>query len=148
MTAGGGRGIGRAGQLLAAWLCLTLIGGCPLRPSEPESRAAYFIEKLIREPQAVEDLQAVAVFPAERGPEAFLDDLPVRTALMYLRARARLGAELGIHTGGASTPAPDRRRVAVSVSEGLVIGATEAVRFQVELSRRDDQWMVTRLSAD
>lgn len=129
-------------------LCLAATGGCPQRPTAPESRAAYFIEKLIHEPQAVEDLRAVAIFPDERGPEAFLDDLPVRTALSYLRARARLGAELGIHTGGASAAGANRRRVVVSVSEGLALGATEAVRFQVELSRRDDEWMVTRLTAD
>jgi hypothetical protein len=149
MTAGGGRRIGQARQILAGLLCVVvLIGGCPQRPSAPETRAAYFVGKLIREPDAVDDLRAVAQFPEERGPDVFLDELPVRTALVYLRARARLGAELGIHAGTVAAPSPDRRRVVVSVTEGLAIGTTEAVRLQVELSRRGDQWMVTRVATD
>lgn len=148
MTAGGGRGIGRAGIVLAGLLCMTIGAGCSLRPSAPENRAAYFIEKLIHEPGAIDDLRAVAIFPDDRGPESFLAVLPARTALLYLRARARLGADLNIRSSHAAAPAPDRRRVTVSVSEGPAIGVVEPVRFQVELARRDDQWMVTGLTAD
>lgn len=148
MTAGGRRAIGWAGIMLAGLLGLAAGTGCSLRPSAPENRATYFIEKLIREPEAIDDLRAVAIFPDDRGTESFLAALPARTALLYLRARARLGADLNIRSGHATAPAPDRRRVAVSVSEGPAIGVIEPVRFQVELVRRDDQWMVTGLSAD
>ncbi len=134
--------------MLAGLLCLAIGAGCSLRPSAPETRAVYFIEKLIHEPGALDDLRAVAVFPDDRGPESFLDTLPVRTALLYLRARARLGADLKIRSSHAAAPGPDRRRVTVGVSEGAAIGIAEPVRFQVELARRDDQWMVTGLSAD
>lgn len=148
MTAGGGREIGRAGTMLAGLLCLAIGAGCSLRPSEPENRAVYFVEKLIHEPEAIDDLRAVAIFPDDRGVEGFLSGLPARTALLYLRARARLGADLNLRSSHAVAPEPDRRRVTVSVSEGPAIGVAEPVRFQVELARRDDQWMVTGLTAD
>jgi len=123
------------------------MGGCPQRPSAPESRAVYFVEKLIREPQAIDDLRAVAVFPDGRGPAAFLDDLAVRTAITFLQARVRLDTDLRIHSRGASAPSPERRLVTVSVNEGLAIGTALSIQFQVELVRRENEWMVIHIAA-
>jgi len=147
MMAGGGREYGWTWQALAGLLCIPLLTGCLQRPSAPETRAIYFVEKLIREPQSIEDLRAVAEFPGDRGPEAYLDVLPVRTALKFLRGRARLGAELVFHASAGNDADPENRRVTVSVNEGLAIGTTPAVRFEVELARRGDEWKVTRLTA-
>lgn len=134
--------------MLAGGLCLLLVTGCLQRPSAPESRAAYFVEKLVLEPQALEDLHAVAVFPADGPADVLATEVPVRTALAYLRARVRLGARLGFHTGDVAKPSPERRQVTVSVSEGLTFGTRDAVHFQVDLTRQDGDWMITQLHAD
>lgn len=141
-------GIRPAGWLAAAIAAAVAAGGCDVRPSAPESRAEYFVRKLVREPQALADLRAVAALPESGAPDDLLADLPTRTALTYLRARARLGADLGVHVAGTVTPAPDERRVEVVVSEGLAIGARPTVRFSVELRRTGDDWRVVRLRAD
>jgi hypothetical protein len=148
MMAGGLGVIGRAGRMLAGVACLAGLAGCNLRPSAPESRAEYFVEKFIRTPQAADDLRAVTALAAGESPEALAGDPHTRTAIQYLRARERLGAALGFHVSGTRSAAPDRKQVTVTVSEGLAVGGAEAVRLQVELTRRDSDWIVTRLSAD
>jgi hypothetical protein len=137
------------GRVLAGLLCGVALGACDFRPSAPESRAEYFVEKLIREPQAVEDLRSVARLAEGMRPEALANDLPTRTALTYLRARQRLGAKHGFHVAGTRRPAPGSREVVVVVSEGLVaLNEGAGVRFQVELQKLDDAWLVTRLHSD
>jgi hypothetical protein len=139
----------RAGRLLVGLLCGITAGACDFRPSAPESRAEYFVEKLIREPQAVEDLRSVARLAEGESPEALASDLPTRTALTYLRARQRLGVKHGFHVAGTRRPAPDSRVVNVVVSEGLAaLNEGTGVRFQVELQKQDDAWLVTRLHSD
>jgi hypothetical protein len=137
------------GRVLAGLLCGAMLGACDFRPSAPESRAEYFVEKLIREPQAVEDLRGVARLAEGESPEALVNDLPTRTALTYLRARQRLGAKQGFHVAGTRRPATDTRVVNVVVSEGLAaLNEGTGVRFQVELQKQDDAWLVTRLHSD
>ena len=138
-----------AGRLLAGLLCVVAFGACDFRPSAPESRAEYFVEKLISEPQAVEELRSVARLAEGESPDSLANDLPTRTALTYLRARQRLGAKFGLHVAGTQRPAPDSRVVSVVVSEGTaVLNEVAAVRFQVELQKQEDAWLVTRLRSD
>ena len=146
----GRHGVARCtGRLLVGLLCGIAAGACDFRPSAPESRAEYFVEKLIREPQAVEELRSVARLAEGESPDALANDLPTRTALTYLRARQRLGAKFGLHVAGTQRPAPDNRVVNVVVSEGAaVLNEGAAVRFQVELQKQEDAWLVTRLRSD
>lgn len=144
-----GRGtIGHYGWFVAAMFAAA-VGGCGLlRPSAPESRAEYFVKKLVLEPQALDDLRAVAVVPESAAPEDLLADVPTRTAITYLRARTQFDADLGFHVAGSARPAADERRVEVVVSEGVAVGARQTVRFSVELKKVGDDWRVVRLHAD
>ena len=138
-----------AGRLLVGLLCSFAVVACDFRPSAPEGRAEYFVEKLIREPQAVEDLRGVARLAEGESPDVLANDLPTRTALTYLRARQRLGAKLGLHVAGTQRSAPESRVVSVVVSEGMVVlNEGRSVRFQVELQKQEDAWLVTRLRSD
>jgi hypothetical protein len=137
------------GRVLVGLLCGVALGACDTRPSAPESRAEYFVEKLIREPQASDDLRSVTRLAEGESPDALANDLPTRSALVYLRARQRLGAKLGLHVAGTRRPASDSRVVTVVVSEGVTaLGNSSAVRFQVELQKQEDAWLVTRLHSD
>lgn len=146
----GRHGVARcAGRLLVGLLYGVVLGACDVRPSAPESRAEYFVEKLIREPQAVDDLRDVARLAEGESPDALANELPTRTALTYLRARQRLGAKLGFHVAGTRRTAPENRVVNVVVSEGVAaLNEGTAVRFQVELQKQEDAWLVTRLRSD
>jgi len=146
-----------AGRLLVGLLCGIAVGACDYRPgapptappSAPESRAKYVVEKLIREPQAVDELRSVARLAEGESPDSLANDLPTRTALTYLRARQRLGAKFGLHVAGTQRPAPEKRVVDVVVSEGaVVLNEGAAVRFRVELQKQEDAWLVTRLRSD
>ncbi len=139
----------RTGRVLVGLLCGVVLGACDFRPSAPESRAEYFVEKLIHEPQAVEDLRSVARLAEDASPDSLANDLPTRTALTYLRARQRLGTKFGLHVAGTLRPAPETRVVNVVVSEGAaVLNEGVAVHFQVELQKQGDAWLVTRLRSD
>ncbi len=132
----------------AAGLLLALgMAGCDFRPSAPESRAEYFVEKFIREPAALDDLRAVAALAETDSPETLLTELPARTAVLYLRARAQAGVSLGFHVAGSFRADDDHKTVDVVVSEDTAL-AIEPVRFRVEMTRRDRDWWVTRLQAD
>jgi len=146
----GRHGVARCtGRLLVGLLCGIVVGACDSRPSAPESRAEYFVEKLISEPQAVEELRSVARLAEGESPDSLANDLPTRTALTYLRARQRLGAKFGLRVAGTQRPAADSRVVSVVVSEGAaVLNESAAVRFQVELQKQEDVWLVTRLRSD
>jgi len=148
MTIVGRGNIGHHGWLVVAMVAAA-IGGCGLlRPSAPESRAEYFIKKLVLEPRAHSDLRAVAVLAESAVPDDLLADVPTRTAVTYLRARTRFDADLGFHVAGSARPAADERRVEVVVSEGLAVGPRQTVRFSVELKKVGDDWRVVRLRAD
>ena len=136
------------GWALVGLLCGIALGACDVRPSAPESRAQYFVEKLIREPQSA-DLRSVARLAESESPDVFVTDLPTRTALTYLRARQRLGAQFGFHVAGTRRPTADTRVVSVVVSEGVAaLNEGMSVRFQVELQKQEDVWLVTRLHSD
>lgn len=148
MTIVGRGSTGHYGWLATAML-VAVLGGCELlRPGAPESRAEYFIKKLVLEPQAIDDLRAVAVLPSTAVPDDLLADVPTRTAVAYLRARTQFDADLGFHAAGSARPAVDESRVEVVVSEGLAVGVRQTVRFSVELKKVGDDWRVVRLRAD
>ncbi len=130
------------------WLpCAIAFSACDFRPSAPESRATYFVEKFITAPQAVDDLRGVARLGPDESPETLAIDLPTRSSVAYLRARHRLGADLGFHVAGTSRRASGKRIVKVIVSEGVAAKDT-AVRFEVELHNQDQAWLVVRLQSD
>lgn len=139
--------IANARRVLVGAVLLVVMAGCPFRPTAPQSRAEYFIDKLIHAPQDTEDLRAVAWLTEGQNPEMLINDLPTRTAVTYLRARAHAGAALGVHAAGVTTPAPDRQRVLLDVTETGVARA-EPVRFETELEKREQEWRVIRLHAD
>ncbi len=135
---------------MSIWLlCAVALNACDFRPSAPESRAAYFVEKFIAAPQAMDDLRGVARLNADQSPETLVNDLPTRASVAYLRARHRLGAELGFHAANTVRSATGNRVVKVLVSESTVVPAKDAaVRFEVELENRDQSWLVVRLTSD
>jgi len=138
-----------AGQLLVGLLCGIAASACDFRPSAPESRAEYFVEKLILKPQAVDELRNIARLAEGESPDSLASDPPARNALTYLRARQRFGATFGFHIAGTRRPAANIRVVSVAVSEdapALKDGAV--ILFQVELQNQDDIWLVTRLRSD
>lgn len=138
-----------SGQMLAVLLWLTALSACDIRPSAPETRASYFIEKLIVEPQNETDLRGVTGLPENQSPETLVKDLQTRTAVGYLRARHRLGAELGFHIAGTIRRANGDMVVEVTVSEGVpTVGKPATVRFQVELHNQNRQWIVVHLQSD
>ena len=135
--------------MLAVLLCLAAMGACDIRPSAPESRASYFIQKLIVEPQNETDLRGVTGLSESQSPETLVKDLQTRTAVSYLRARHRLGAELGFHIAGTNPLANGSKVVNIVVSEGAAtVGKEAAVRFQVELYNKNRQWLVVQLQSD
>jgi len=138
-----------AGQLLVGLLCGIAASACDFRPSAPESRAEYFVEKLIDEPQAIDELRSVARLAEGASPDSLANDPPTRNALTYLRARQRLGVKFGVHVAGTRRPTPDHRVISVVVSEGVAaLNEGAEVRFQVELQKQGDAWLVTRLRSD
>lgn len=135
--------------MLAVLLWLVTVGACDMRPSAPESRASYFVEKLIVEPQNETDLRGVTGLSENQSPEILVKDLQTRTAVSYLRARHRLGAELDFHVAGTSPLASGSKVVNVVVSEGAAAVRKEAtVRFQVELHNQNRQWIIVHLQSD
>lgn len=145
-----GRSITRSsGRMLVALFWLAAVGACDIRPSAPESRASYFVEKLIVEPHNETDLRGVTALPENQSPETLVKDLATRTAVSYLRARHRLGAELGFHAAGTNRLANGSKVVNVIVNEGTAtVGKEAAVRFQVELQNQNRQWLVVHLQSD
>jgi len=138
-----------AGQLLAGLLCGIAASACDFRPSAPESRAEYFVEKLIHEPQAEDELRSVMRLAEGQSPDSLANDPLTRNTLTYLRARQRLGATFGLHVAGSQKPAPDTRVVSVVVSESAAaLNEGAAMRLQVELQKQEDTWLVTRLRSD
>ena len=141
-------------ELKTAWrrtgvtlIAVAGLAGCHLRPSAPESRATYFVEKMVREPAAADDLRAVVWLADGQQPEALVADLPTRTAMTYLRTRHRLGASLDFGSSVRASSGAARKTVQVTVREpGAKL--VDPVQFEVELEKRDSEWRVTRLYTD
>lgn len=130
-------------------LWLAALGGCDTRPSAPETRASYFVEKFIVEPQNESDLRGMTGLSGNQSLETLVNDLQTRTAISYLRARHRLGAKFGFHIAGTSRRADGIKIVNVVVNEGVATVEKEtAVRFQVALRNQDRQWLVVHLQSD
>jgi hypothetical protein len=136
----------RAGVMM---IVLAGLAGCQLlRPSAPESRAVYFVEKMVREPAAVDDLRAVMWLADDQLPDSFVADLSTRTAMLYLRTRHRQGASLDFSSTVRSSPTTSRKMVRVTVRESGAGKLAEPVQFDVSLEKRDTEWRVTRLHTD
>ena len=135
--------------MLVALLWAITLSACDTRPSAPETRASYFVEKFIIDPQNQEDLRSVTQLSEQESPEILANDLQTRAAVSYLRARYRLGAEFGFHIAGTNRMKNGNKVVNVVVSEGVAkVGKDAAVRFQVELRNQDRRWVVVRLHSD
>lgn len=145
-----GHGVTRCtGRMLVALLWLAGLGACDTRPSAPETRASYFVEKFIVDPQNEGDLRGVTQLAENQSPETLVTDLQTRTAVSYLRARHQLGAEFGFHIAGTNRISNGNKVVNVVVSEGVAaVGKDAVVRFQVELHHRERQWLVVHLLSD
>lgn len=145
-----GHGLTRSsGQTLAVLLWLAALSACDIRPTAPETRASYFVEKFIVEPQNETDLRGITGLSENQNPETLMKDLQTRTAVSYLRARHRLGAELGFHIASTNRRANGDMVVEVTVSEGVpAVGKPLTVRFQVELRNQNRQWIVVHLQSD
>lgn len=97
----------------------------------------------------MDELRSVARLAEGKSPDSLANDPLTRNALTYLRARQRLDAKFGLHIAGTKRPTPDTRVVSVVVSEGAAaLQADAVVRFQVELQKQEDAWLVTRLRSD
>lgn len=146
-----GHGVTRCtGRMLVASLWLLALSACDSpRPSAPETRASYFVQKFILEPQNYVDLRAVARLADNASPETLISDLQTRTAVSYLRARHRLGAAFGFHIAGTVRTSSGNKVVTIVVSEAVATVSNDAaVRFQVELHQQNQAWFVTRLQSD
>ena len=145
-----GHGVTRCtGWKLVALLWLAAVGACDSRPTAPETRASYFVEKFIVDPQNEDDLRSVTALSENESPETLVNDLQTRAAVSYLRARHRLGAQFGFHIAGTSRMKSGNKVVNVVVSEGVATAGKDAVvRFQVELRNQDRSWVVVRLQSD
>lgn len=129
-------------SLLAAAVALYVVHW---RSGVPERRAEAFIEQMIIAPDATDELGALADLTPGARPDALVDGVAARTALAYLRTRARLGARVRINAKDGQM-LDDHRQVTVTAREGLA--GVEALRFQVTLVQREDEWRVARVSAE
>lgn len=145
-----GHGVTRCtGRMLVALLWLAALGACDTRPSAPETRASYFVEKFIVDPQNEDNLRGVTQLSENESPETLVNDLQTRAAVSYLRARHRLGAQFGFHIAGTNRMKSGNKVVNVVVSEGATkVGKDAVVRFQVELRNHDRRWVVVHLQSD
>jgi hypothetical protein len=147
-------GVARStGRFLAGLLCGLAVSACEFQssapPRAPESRAEYFVARLIHDPQAVDELRSVARLAEGASPDSLVSDLPTHTALNYLRARQRLGAKFGLHVASTKRTAADSRVVSVVVSEGATaLSEGTTVNFQVEMQKQEDSWLVTHLRSN
>ena len=145
-----GRGVTRiTGWIQVALLCMAGLGACDSRPSAPETRASYFVQKFITEPQNAVDLRGVSRLAEKDSPETLVDDLQTRSAVSYLRARHRHGAEFSFHIAANTRTASGHKIVNVVVSETAApVGKDSVVRFQVELRQQNNARVVVRLQSD
>lgn len=128
---------------------MAVLGACDSRPSAPETRASYFVQKFITEPQNDVDLRSVSRLAENESPETLVDDLQTRSAVSYLRARHRHGAEFSFHITANTRTASGHKIVNVVVSEtAATVGKDAVVRFQVELRQQNNAWVVARLQSD
>jgi hypothetical protein len=130
-------------------IVLAGLAGCHLlRPSAPESRAIYFVEKMVREPTATDDLRAVMWLADDQLPDSFVTDLPTRTALTYLRTRHRLGASLKFSSTVRLSPTATRKTVRVTVRDPGAGKSADAVLFDIGLEKRGTEWRAIRLQTE
>ncbi len=129
---------------------LAVVAGCELFRDAAESRARFFLETLVQEPDNRERLSELSK-PAD-GPETVLEGLSTRLAIDYLRARHRQGMTLELAVTAAQRLDADRRQVLIAASAnppGLRQESDGRIRFQVALELSEQrQWLVTRVTAE
>lgn len=131
---------------------LAVVAGCELFRDAAESRARFFLETLVQEPDNRERLGELSKPADGLGPESVLEGLNTRLAVDYLRARHRQGITLDLNVTAAQRLDAGRRLVLIAASAnppGLRQESDGRIRFQVALeSSEQRQWLVTRVTAE
>ncbi|MBI5612275.1 MAG: hypothetical protein HY942_04270 [Gammaproteobacteria bacterium] len=131
---------------------LAVVAGCELFRDAAESRARFFLETLVQQPDNRERLSELSKPADGQGFEAVLDGLGTRLAIDYLRARHRQGMTLELAVTAAQRLDAGRRLVLIAASAdptGLRQESDGRVRFQVALELSEQrQWLVTRVTAE
>lgn len=137
---------------LALLATLAGVAGCEWFRDAAESRARFFLETLVREPDNRARLNELAKPAAGDDPAAVLDGLSTQLAIGYLRARHRQGMALDFAVTAAQHPDPSHRTVRVAVAThpaGLRLERDDRIRFEVALEMSEEHgWRVTRVSAE
>jgi hypothetical protein len=138
----------------SAWtagaLCLFVLVSCDTFWSAPEGHALDFVEALVTTPVDVQKLRDIANLATDRNPDDLLDDLSVRVALDFLRAKQAQGVTLKFAMGKVKVIDALQRTVSVHVSY-LQPGtpANSDVRVQVHIEKDGrGRWCITRLTGD
>ena len=137
---------------LALLAALVGAAGCEWFRDAAESRARFFLETLVREPDNRARLNELAKPAAGDDPATVLDGLSTQLAIGYLHARHRQGMALDFAATVAQRADPNHRLVRVAVAAhpaGLRQEHDGRVRFEVALERSEEHgWRVTRVSAE
>jgi len=135
--------------LLVLLAALAAVAGCDWFRDSPETRAKFYLETLVREPDNRERLDELAT-PA--GSESVLAGLGTQLAVDYLRARQRQGMALDFAVTAAQRTDPSHRSVRVAAAtypSGVRTDRDSRVRFEVTLELSEQNgWRVTRVSAE
>lgn len=137
---------------LALLAALAAIAGCDRLQDSPESRARFFLETLVREPDKLASLNELVKTTDGGDAESVLDGLGTQLAIGYLRARRHQGMDLDFAVTAAQRSDPSHRRVRVTVaapSAGTRPEPDSHIRFEVALELSEEQgWRVTRVSTE
>jgi hypothetical protein len=131
---------------------LAVVAGCELFRDAAESRARFFLETLVQEPDNRERLSELSKPADGHGSETVLEGLSTRLAIDYLRARYRQGMTLDLAVTAAQRLDAGRRQVLIAASAnppGLHPESDGRIRLQVALELSEQrQWLVTRVTAE
>jgi len=127
---------------------LSTLSACHSVSRTPEGRAQEFIEALVTEPTDTEKLREIANIGPDRNPENLVDDLSVRVALDFLRAKLAQGATFKFVPTEVRRMDAKRHAVAILVTY-LQSGSptNDEVRFEV-LVEKDNQnhWRIAHVT--
>jgi hypothetical protein len=131
---------------------LAVVAGCELFRDAAESRARFFLETLVQEPDNRERLRDLSKPADDQDPTTVLEGLSTRLAIDYLRARHRQGMTLDLEVTAAQRLDAGRRLVLIAASAnptGLRQESDGRIRLQVALELSEQrQWLVTRVTAE
>ncbi len=121
--------------LMAVSAIATLVYCLP-RLETPERLARDYLKRLVTEPSAIAEDEALARSTGGAPPEALLERLAARVAVESLRARHAQGAQLHFRIAEVREVGADRRRVFVDVEvRGGADRVSPTERFVVVLTR-------------